>query len=158
MFKSKIKEAIICFKAGRVTSPFPLGPEPNPPQGGFRGKIAVEVEKCIGCGGCANVCPPRLIKITDTDQIRTLRCTYCGRCAEVCPEGAITMTREYQLATNDLNDLYLRSELYMGTCGRCGRCFKPKTILDKMMVTGFQPAVTPANPGSGSGAGAGVQM
>ena len=102
MFKSKMKEAIICFKAGRVTAPFPLGPEPNPPQEGYRGKIAVDVEKCIGCGGCANVCPPRLIKITDTDQTRILeyflsRCTYCGRCAEVCPEEAIFLMKDNTL-------------------------------------------------------------
>ncbi|MCX5866237.1 MAG: 4Fe-4S dicluster domain-containing protein [Proteobacteria bacterium] len=143
MLKSKLKEAAICFKAGRVTAPFPLGPEPNPPGDWFRGKIKVEVEKCIGCGGCANVCPARLIEINDSETARTLeyflkRCTYCGRCAEVCPESAIKMSTEYQTATNDNNDLYIRTELYMGTCGRCGRCFKPKSALDKMMVTGFR--------------------
>ncbi|MDI6776833.1 MAG: 4Fe-4S dicluster domain-containing protein [Syntrophales bacterium] len=143
MFKSKLKEAIICFKAGRVTMPFPLGPELHPPGDGFRGKIEVDMEKCIGCGGCANVCPARLIELSDSETTRIIeyflkRCTYCGRCAEVCPEDAITMTREYQLATNDNNDLYIRNELYMGTCGRCGRCFKPQSALDKMMVTGFR--------------------
>jgi ferredoxin len=56
----------------------------------------------------------------------------------VCPENAITMTREYQLATDDNKDLYIRNEITMGPCGRCGRCFKPKSALDKMMVTGFQ--------------------
>ncbi|MCX8011824.1 MAG: 4Fe-4S dicluster domain-containing protein [Desulfobacterota bacterium] len=122
--------------------PFPLGPELHPPEEGFRGKIDIEVEKCIGCGGCANVCPARLIEITDTDASRILeyflkRCTYCGRCAEVCPENAITMTKEYQLATNNNNDLYIRTEIYMGTCGRCGRCFKPTSALDKMMEPGF---------------------
>lgn len=143
MFKSKIKEAILCFKAGVVTAPFPLGPEPNPPGEGFRGKIEVNVDKCVGCGGCANVCPARLIEISDSGPTRILeyflkRCTYCGRCAEVCPEDAITMSKEYQLATNDSNDLYIRTELYMGTCGRCGRCFKPRSALDKMMVSGFR--------------------
>ena len=143
MFKSKLKEALICFKAGRVTMPFPLGPELHPPEEGFRGKIEVDVEKCIGCGGCANVCPARLIEITDTETKRVLeyfltRCTYCGRCAEVCPEDAITMTKDYQLATTDSSDLYIKTEIYMGTCGRCRRCFKPKTALDKMMHPGFR--------------------
>ena len=143
MLRSKIKEALICFRAGRVTAPFPLGPEPNPPGDWFRGKIEVDVEKCIGCGGCANVCPARLIEIRDSEHTRTLeyflnRCTYCGRCAEVCPENAITMTQEYQLATNNNKDLYIKNEITMATCGRCGRCFKPKSALDKMMVTGFR--------------------
>jgi len=48
------------------------------------------------------------------------------------------MTKEYQLATTDSSDLYIKTELYMGTCGRCGRCFKPKTALDKMMHPGFR--------------------
>ncbi|MBN2467869.1 MAG: 4Fe-4S dicluster domain-containing protein [Deltaproteobacteria bacterium] len=143
MFMSKLKEALICLKAGRVTAAFPLGPEPHPPGDWYRGKIAVDVEKCIGCGGCANVCPARLIEITDDGPQRIIeyflkRCTYCGRCAEVCPEDAIAMTREYQLATNLNDDLYIRTELYMGPCGRCGRCFKPASPLDKMMVTGFR--------------------
>jgi formate hydrogenlyase subunit 4 len=33
-------QALICFRAGRVTAPFPLGPEPNPPGDWFRGKIS----------------------------------------------------------------------------------------------------------------------
>jgi hydrogenase-4 component H len=66
------------------------------------------------------------------------RCTYCGRCAEVCPEDAITMTKEYQLATTDSSDLYIKTELYMGPCRRCGRCFKPKNVLDKMMHPGLR--------------------
>jgi len=143
MLISKLKEALICFRAGRVTAPFPLGPEPHPPQEWFRGKIEVDIDRCIGCGGCANVCPPRLIKVRDEGRMRIIeyfldRCTYCGRCAEVCPEEAITMTTEYQTATNDRGDLYIRNEIDMGTCRRCGRCFKPKSALDVMMVTGLR--------------------
>jgi len=145
VFLSKLKEAIICFKAGRVTAPFPLGPEPNPPGESFRGKIHLDSDRCIGCGGCANVCPPALIRITDEGCRRIIerdlfRCIYCGRCVEVCPEQALTLSPEYQLSTDHKEDLFIRQELEMGTCQRCGRCFD-KTIqhpLDKMMKKGFR--------------------
>ncbi|MEW6686598.1 MAG: 4Fe-4S dicluster domain-containing protein [Candidatus Edwardsbacteria bacterium] len=144
MFLSKLKEAIICFKNLRVTLPYPLKPTPKAlPREGFRGKITVDIEKCIGCGGCANVCPSRLIVITDTKWRRKLdfyleRCTYCGRCAEVCPEKAITMTQEFETSTNKIEDMHISLDVFMGTCQRCGRCFPPPSALDKMMVTGFK--------------------
>ncbi|NIR01643.1 MAG: 4Fe-4S ferredoxin, partial [Gemmatimonadales bacterium] len=63
---SKLKEAIICLRAGRVTLPYPFAP--NPPAPGFRGTVSVDAEKCIGCGGCANVCTPRAIVVSDPSQ------------------------------------------------------------------------------------------
>jgi hydrogenase-4 component H len=142
MILSKLKEAIICFRAGRVTLPYPFAPAP--PEEGFRGKLAVEVESCVGCGGCAEVCPPRAIVVHDTSPAwRTVeffleRCTYCGRCAEVCPEKAITMTREFETATDNPEDLHVRMEIYMGTCQRCGRCFPPPSTFDRIMQPGFR--------------------
>jgi len=144
VFLSKLREAIICLKAGRVTLPYPFEPREPPP--GFRGKITVDADKCFGCGGCANVCPARVITIHDRDQhTRVLeflwrRCTYCGRCQEVCPEGAIRLGQEFETATNDANDMTLRLEVFMGPCQRCGRCFPPPTPLDRMMTTGFRKA------------------
>ncbi len=144
MIVSKLKEAIICLSAGRVTLPYPFAP--NPPAPGFRGKVAVDPEKCIGCGGCANVCTPRAIEVTDPSQeLRVIeffleRCTYCARCAEVCAEEAISVTEEFETATNDTEDMHIKVEVYMGSCQRCGRCFETSTALDKLMVTGFRGA------------------
>jgi len=138
---SKLKEAIICFAAGRVTLPYPL--KPHPPEEGFRGLPQVNVDKCIGCGGCAAVCPSRLIRIVDLDQqTRALtflyeRCTYCGRCADVCPEDAIEMTGRSELASDAVHeDLVAEYHIFMGTCQRCGRCYEAPTPLDRLMQTG----------------------
>jgi hydrogenase-4 component H len=142
MLLSKLKEVWICLRAGRVTLPYPF--KPMEPPAGFRGKLEVDKDKCIGCAGCANVCTPRAIVVTDfKKQWRRIdfyleRCTYCGRCEEVCPEGAITMTSAFETATDSKEDMHISVELYMGTCGRCGRCFTPKHPLDKMMVIGFR--------------------
>ena len=96
---SKVKEAIICLKAGRVTLPYPAQPRPAPDK--FRGRPVFDASRCIGCAGCANNCPAREILIFDVCQeIRVLhylgrRCTYCGRCADVCPEKAIRMIQDF---------------------------------------------------------------
>jgi hydrogenase-4 component H len=136
MFKAKFKEAVICFSHPRVTLPYPFGPG-GPLAEGFRGKIDIDETKCIGCGGCANVCPSRLIRFYDDGPSTRMefildRCTYCGRCAEVCPEQAITMTQQFETATDDKTDLYIEQELFMATCSRCGRCFENDNSIDKI--------------------------
>jgi len=142
MFVSKLKQALICLKAGRVTLPYPY--KPLAPPEGFRGRPKVDIDKCIGCAGCANVCPSRAIEVTDLDegwrriQFQLTRCISCGRCQEVCPEEAVKLTDQFELSTNTAEDLTVAIEIYMDTCQRCARCFKPQHPLDKMMVTGFR--------------------
>lgn len=144
MLTSKLREAWICLRAGRVTLPYPFAP--RNPLPGFRGKITVDGDRCFGCGGCANVCPAGVIVIRDTAQFTRViefhwrRCTYCGRCEEVCPEGAITLSQQFETATDDPGDLLVRVEVFMGPCQRCGRCFVPPTPLDRLMKTGFRSA------------------
>jgi hydrogenase-4 component H len=150
VLRSKLREAWICVKAGRVTLPYPFAP--HDPLPGFRGRIEIDRDLCFGCGGCANVCPAGVIEITDKDQdtrvveFRWARCTYCGRCEEVCPEGAVRMTPEFENATDDPRDLYLRLEVLMGPCGRCGRCFPPPTGLERMMQPGFRQGANGGRP------------
>ena len=142
MLLSKLREAWICIKAGRVTLPYPF--QPHDPAPGFRGKIQVDPDLCFGCGGCANVCPAGVIVMNDRDQHTRVmeffwqRCTYCGRCAEVCPEDAIAMSQEFETATAKPEDMYIRLEVFMGPCQRCGRCFVPPTPLERMMKPGFR--------------------
>lgn len=142
MLLSKVREALLGIRAGRVTLPYPFAARPPAP--GFRGKLEIDKDRCFGCGGCANVCPARVIEIQDLDQHRRLleihwrRCTYCGRCEEVCPEDAIRLGQEFETATNSGEDMVIRLEVFMGPCQRCGRCFPPPTPLDRLMVTGFR--------------------
>jgi hydrogenase-4 component H len=139
---SKLKEALLGIRAGRVTLPYPFAP--HSPAPGFRGKITLDPDLCFGCGGCANVCPARLIVLRDLDphtrrlELEWRRCTYCGRCEEVCPEGAIRLSQEFETATNDAGDFVMRLDVFMGPCQRCGRCFPPPTPLDRLTETGFR--------------------
>ncbi len=139
---SKLKETAICLKAGKVTLPYPAKAEPVPER--FRGRPIFDPEKCIGCAGCANNCPAREILVLDLCQeIRIIkylgrRCTYCGRCADLCPENAITMSKEFENATNDIHDIEQHLELFMGTCQRCGRCFKEPSPLEQLKLKGYR--------------------
>src|SRR5271169_1791372 len=139
---SKLKEAMIGLKAGRVTLDYPA--QPRPVAENFRGRPVFDAQKCIGCAACANNCPAREILVLDVCQeIRILkylgrRCTYCGRCADVCPEKAITMSHEFENATNRISDLGQKLDLFMSTCQRCGRCFKGAGALEELKIKGYR--------------------
>ncbi|MGI6488025.1 MAG: 4Fe-4S binding protein [Syntrophomonadaceae bacterium] len=135
MFSSKLKEALLCLRAGRVTLPYPFVPQ-APPEG-FRGKPEIDGELCVGCGTCAMVCPPRLITLADEGEYRVLtvdytRCTYCARCEEVCPEGAIKMSNNFETATNQKDDLLLQVKMKLARCSRCNRPFATQRLVKKM--------------------------
>ena len=134
MFKAKFKEAVICFGAGRVTLPYPFKPAEVPPN--FRGKIEFDSRKCIGCGGCANVCPSRCIVIEDMGEVSRItfnldRCVQCARCHEVCPEDAVWPTDQFETATPDKSDLISEMTIWTSSCQRCGRCFETDNVIDK---------------------------
>lgn len=139
---SKLREAIVCLKAGRVTLPYPAQAQPVPKN--FRGRPIFDAAKCIGCAGCANNCPAREILVFDVCQeVRILkylgrRCTYCGRCADICPEKAITMSHEFENATNAIGDIQQKLDLFMSTCQRCGRCFKEPSPLEQLKLKGYR--------------------
>ncbi len=139
---SKLKETLVCLKAGRVTLPYPAQPRPAPPK--FRGRPIFDATKCIGCAGCANNCPAREILVFDPCQeVRILkylgrRCTYCGRCADVCPEKAITLSQDYETSTDKIEDVRQQLDLFMSTCQRCGRCFKEPSPLEQLKLKGYR--------------------
>ena len=139
---SKLEEAVICLKAGKVTLAYPAAPRPAPER--FRGRPTFDGAKCIGCAGCANNCPAREILVVDLCQeIRVIhylgrRCTYCGRCADVCPEKAITMSHEFENATDRIADMQQHLEIFMSTCQRCGRCFKEPSVLEQLKMKGYR--------------------
>ena len=54
----------------------------------------VNAKRCIGCGLCARVCPPKTLKISGKLPKFDLKtCIRCYCCQEHCPQGAITVHR-----------------------------------------------------------------
>lgn len=81
------------------------------------------LEKCVGCGLCAKVCPAFAIEVeaaenTDTERysegeryakhyvIDIGRCIFCGYCVEACPTEALSMTPRYEMADYERESLY----------------------------------------------------
>ncbi|MFQ6094783.1 MAG: 4Fe-4S binding protein [Candidatus Bathyarchaeia archaeon] len=73
------------------------------PVKGMRGKVTVEIEKCIGCTLCERICPSRAIEVIGKGRSAEItyhvgRCLFCGECVDVCPTEAIKTTKEFELA------------------------------------------------------------
>lgn len=76
-----------------------------PPEN-FRGKPFVR--NCIKCMTCTKVCPTGAIKIEENKfNINLNKCIFCGNCAFYCPVKAIRMGSEYELGTDEKNNLNL---------------------------------------------------
>jgi len=132
---SKLRQLRLAMTAGTATVAYPLAP--HPAEEGFRGHVVVETDRCVGCAGCADVCPARCILVTDVSRSWRVirrhleRCVQCGRCEAACGYDAVRLVPDYELGTPDRADLLIEQRIFMGVCDRCGRCFTPLHPLDQ---------------------------
>ncbi len=142
MLAARLRQLRLALGSRPVTLGYPF--VPHPPEPGARGRVVVETARCIGCAGCADVCPARCILVTDVSPaLRVIRrhlerCLHCGRCEAVCEHGAVRLSTECELSTPDRGDLQIEQRLFMGTCERCGRCFAPAHPLDRTRGAGWR--------------------
>lgn len=96
------------LRVGIATVGYPHEPEPAP--AAYRGQVTLRLDRCVGDGACARVCPSGAIRVEHTDtgwtwELDDSQCVFCGLCAESCPENAIDLTNEFELAVRDPGDL-----------------------------------------------------
>jgi hydrogenase-4 component H len=130
-----VKVIPIAVKVGTVTIKYPYA-KPLVTDS-FRGAIEVNPSKCTGCGACTRICPPKALSMSIEGETAILRyfigrCIFCGMCADVCPEKAIKITKEFELASEQVFDLYVDVEHEVVTCKRCGSKFVTSRLLNKV--------------------------
>ncbi|MDF1514361.1 MAG: 4Fe-4S binding protein [Anaerolineae bacterium] len=92
-----------------VTVGFPFGPA-NIPEG-FRGRVIINEENCVGCSMCVRDCPTAALELKRTSKkeyqliYRPDRCAYCGQCELSCKFDAIHLDADYLKATPDRESL-----------------------------------------------------
>ena len=128
-----LKQAVQAVFSPAFTTRFPA--EPFEPQEAFRGRPRFNVDACIGCGACSQVCPPKCIEVIDdldsTPPKRVLiqhldACIVCGQCERYCPtQEGIRMTREWDFAGFGPEDFEERIEKELVMCEICGDVLAP---------------------------------
>ncbi|WP_291728141.1 4Fe-4S dicluster domain-containing protein [Bernardetia sp.] len=109
---------------GVVTNRYPHEMMPIPDNGRY--KLHNEIEDCIVCNKCLEVCPVNCIEIdairgteqvgraSDGSPIRfyaakfdidMAKCCFCGLCTVVCPTECLTMTKEFDFSETDIANM-----------------------------------------------------
>ena len=80
---------------------------------GYRGEHTYDMDKCISCGLCANICPNKAIEMVEAPKeykdkypktypkIDLGKCCFCGLCQDICAKDAISLTKNVFLSTFD---------------------------------------------------------
>jgi NAD-dependent dihydropyrimidine dehydrogenase PreA subunit/nitroreductase len=99
--------------------------------------IEIDINKCVGCGRCANECPCDCLVVQDKKVllIQNSTCLSCGHCGAVCSENAIKSSysgRKHFLITNFDADLSPEQLLFCKK--RSVRAFKTNEISDNILT------------------------
>jgi len=64
--------------------------------------LRVDIETCIGCGVCEEVCTFGAIELVDGVAVVNEKCTLCGSCVDNCEAGALSIEVKEKAAQADL--------------------------------------------------------
>ena len=101
-----IKMLLARLQQGYRTIPFPDGPPPALSDR-FRGRPGIDESKCNPkqCQECADACPTGAIDFKGKIKIDLGKCLFCADCLTACPKEAITCEQDYRLAVRQRQDL-----------------------------------------------------
>ncbi len=116
-----LKELLTPFTAWKniakdpVTVKDPLNDRPGAER--YRGFHKNDIQECIGCGTCEDICENEAIDLVPVEGIETKdgnsglrpkidygRCCWCALCVDVCTTGSLTLSNEYSWVSEDPED------------------------------------------------------
>ncbi|MBU3153712.1 nitroreductase family protein [Clostridium estertheticum] len=101
--------------------------------------IKVNQLKCIKCGICTKVCPPKILGMNENGPIaiKPQGCIACGQCVAVCPTSAIdniksplnkqTTLKKFPVINQETAKQFLRSR-------RSIRCYKDMIVQREQLI------------------------
>jgi len=106
----------------------------------YRGKPEFNLDTCIGCGACVNVCPsPGCLTMVDDlkadPPVRRIShrydtCIFCGNCQDNCTtETGIRLSNKWDLATLNREETLETHEFELAMCEKCGAMIGTKKHL-----------------------------
>ena len=133
----ELKEAVTAVFSPRFTTRFPAEPCVVPEK--YRGKPEFDLDTCIGCGACVNVCPTNaLTQVDETEGDQPVRkithrydaCIFCGNCRDNCTtETGIKLSNEWDLAGLDRESMAETHEFELQLYEKCGATIGTKKHL-----------------------------
>ena len=133
----ELKEAVKAVVSPRFTTRFPAEPCVVPEK--FRGKPEFDLDSCVGCGACVNVCPTKALTQVDEAngdgalrkiKLRYDTCIFCGNCEEGCTtEKGIALSNQWDLAGLDREAMAETHEYELQLCEKCGATIGTKKHL-----------------------------
>jgi formate hydrogenlyase subunit 6/NADH:ubiquinone oxidoreductase subunit I len=134
----ELKEAVTAVISPRFTTKFPAEPCIVPER--YRGKPEFDLDACIGCGACVNVCPSNIcLQMADDLEadppvrritLNYYTCIFCGNCSDNCTtEDGIKLSNQWDLAGMDRSKMTETHEYELQLCEKCGEVIGTKKHL-----------------------------
>lgn len=132
-----IKTLVEVFKSfvNPATTKFPARPPDHLPEG-FKGKLQLNQDTCIGCGACFQACPSFAYNYVHNKGKWYLyydpgACIFCEMCVDNCPTESLEMSQIFDMsapANQDTFELIIEHDMQL--CKVCKEPFATVKHLD----------------------------
>ncbi len=113
-FTNIISPFLAWSRAAKKADTIPYPKKRNPGSDRYRGFHRNDIDKCIGCGRCEEICQNLAISMVNPENsspsigdsgLRPLadygRCCWCALCVDVCSTGSLSLSNSYSWTTYD---------------------------------------------------------